>query len=98
MTPEQRHQLTTWVDRVTGTLGLDGVDVPVEELLALAGAVSAGVARPAVPVTAYVAGYLAGARAQGAGTPGAARAVQDVLAVVPAPSAGGAEHGPRRPD
>ncbi|MFF0991642.1 DUF6457 domain-containing protein [Kocuria nitroreducens] len=86
MTPEERLLLSTWVDHVRTRFGLGDVEVPVEDLLALAGAVSTGVARPAVPVTAFITGYLAAVRAQGAEEPDASRAVQDVTAVVPEPT------------
>lgn len=86
MTPEERQLLTSWVDDVTAKFDLREVEVPIEDLLVLAGAVSTGVARPAVPVTAYIAGYLAAVRARGAGATEAPRAVQDVTAVVPVPT------------
>ncbi|KUG62310.1 MULTISPECIES: DUF6457 domain-containing protein [Kocuria] len=88
MTPDERRLLSRWIEQLRVEFDLEGLDVPLEELLALAGAVSAAVARPAVPVTAYVAGYLAAVRAQGLEGPGAGQAVRDVAGVVPAPAAG----------
>lgn len=86
MTPEERQLLTAWVDDVTAWFDLREVEVPVGDLLALAGAVSTGVARPAVPVTAYIAGYLAAVRAQSAEAADAPQVVRDVTAVVPVPT------------
>lgn len=90
MTPEERHLLSEWIEQLRTEFELDAMEVPLEDLLALAGAVSTGVARPAVPVTAYVAGYLAALRTQqgqGQGH-GAAHVVQTVIAAVPEPAAG----------
>ena len=84
ITPEERQLLSAWVENVTTKSDLGNVEVPLEELLTLAGAVATGVARPAVPVTAYLAGYLAAVRAQHSAAAGPARAVQDVIALVPA--------------
>lgn len=83
MTPEERRLLCAWVKNLTAEFDLGEVEVPIEDLLALAGSVSTGVARPAVPVTAYIAGYLAAVRAQGAEAWDAPQAVRDVTAVVP---------------
>ena len=83
MTPDERRLLSGWVEQLRAEFGLEGLEAPLEELLALAGAVSAAVARPAVPVTAYVAGYLAAVRAQGTEDQDAARTVQDVADAVP---------------
>lgn len=84
MTPEERQLLSAWIEHVTARSDLGNVEVPLEELLALAGVVATGVARPAVPVTAYLAGYLAAVRAQHPAAPGPAQVVQDVIALVPA--------------
>lgn len=86
MSAEEQGLLTAWIDRLSARFALADVEVPVAELLALSGAVSAGVARPAVPVTAYVAGYMAAVRAQGSMTSDATRTVQDITAEVPAPT------------
>ncbi|TQN33661.1 hypothetical protein FHX38_3141 [Kocuria rosea] len=88
MTPDERRLLSGWVEQLRAEFGLEGLEAPLEELLALAGAVSAAVARPAVPVTAYVAGYLAAIRAQDIEGHGVGQAVRDVAGAVPAPAAG----------
>lgn len=88
LTPDERRLLSGWIEQLRAEFGLEGLEVPLEELLALAGAVSAAVARPAVPVTAYVAGYLAAVRAQDVEGHGAGQAVRDVAGAVPAPTAG----------
>ncbi|ALU38919.1 hypothetical protein AS188_03220 [Kocuria flava] len=87
MTLEERRLLCAWIDQLRTDFELDAMDVPLEDLLALAGVVSTGVARPAVPVTAYVAGYLTALRTRKTPDHGAAHTIQDVIAVVPAPAA-----------
>lgn len=87
LTSEERALLCDWIARLTEECGLEDVTVPLEDLLDLAGAVASGVARPAVPVTAYLAGYAAAMRAEHSGGPGPARTVRDVRGLVPVPVA-----------
>ncbi|EYT47590.1 DUF6457 domain-containing protein [Kocuria sp. UCD-OTCP] len=87
MTSEERRLLSEWIAQLKTEFELGAMDVPLDDLLALAGVVSTGVARPAVPVTAYVAGYLAALRTRQAPDHGAAHTIQDVIAVVPVPAA-----------
>lgn len=90
LTAGEREVLRAWVEELRARFDAQWPDVPLEELLALAGAVAAGVARPAVPVTAYVAGYLAALHGQEPVARDAAEVVRDVIDAVPAPDAEGA--------
>lgn len=54
------EDLAEWVRFLTQELGMSA-DVPIDDILELSKRVAHGVARPAVPITAFVAGYLAGA-------------------------------------
>ncbi|MBD8059140.1 molybdopterin-guanine dinucleotide biosynthesis protein MobA [Cellulomonas sp. JH27-2] len=51
--------LPAWVDRVTTEMGVDRSLVDIDRLLDLASDVAHQVARPAVPVTMFVAGLAA---------------------------------------
>lgn len=51
--------LEQWIAFLTQEMGMSA-EVPVDDILELSKDVAHGVARPAVPVTAFVAGYLAG--------------------------------------
>jgi len=51
--------LPEWVAHVTARLGVDPARVDIDRLLALSSEVAHGVARPAVPVTMFVAGLAA---------------------------------------
>jgi len=52
--------LDTWADALCERFGLTRDDVPIALILDLARDVSQGVARPAAPFSAYVAGLVAG--------------------------------------
>ncbi|MGI9084142.1 MAG: DUF6457 domain-containing protein [Aeromicrobium sp.] len=52
--------LDDWVAAVAAELGLDEVDVDVEQVLDLAAAAAHAVVRPAAPLTTFVAGLAAG--------------------------------------
>ncbi|MDL9981366.1 DUF6457 domain-containing protein [Microbacterium sp. ASV49] len=54
--------LDAWADALRERFGLAPDDVPIALILDLAGDVSRGVARPAAPFSAYVAGLVAGRR------------------------------------
>ncbi|MDR0481730.1 MAG: DUF6457 domain-containing protein [Cellulomonadaceae bacterium] len=71
---EARRVLAPWITALGEHLGIPADAVDVEGILELAAVTSKTVARPAVPVTGYVAGYAAGyAAASAAGeAPGAA--------------------------
>jgi len=60
--------LTAWCAELVSRLGLDGVEVDVDAVLALAGQVAHSVVRPAAPLTAYVVGYAAGLAMGGGAT------------------------------
>jgi len=52
--------LEDWVDEVAQQLSVDAADVRVEEILDLAKEAAHGIARPAAPLTTFLAGYAAG--------------------------------------
>jgi hypothetical protein len=52
--------LDAWADAMRAHFGLGADDVPVAEVLDLARDVANGVARPAAPLGAFVAGLVAG--------------------------------------
>lgn len=65
--------LDEWCDRLRQELGLPGLSVDIDAVLALAGQVAHAVARPAAPLTTFIVGYAAGrASAMGQETPDAA--------------------------
>jgi hypothetical protein len=59
--------LDDWAAALRARFGLDDDDVPIGPILDLAGVVAHSVARPAAPVSAFVAGLVAG-RAGGSRT------------------------------
>ncbi|TXN32071.1 NTP transferase domain-containing protein [Lacisediminihabitans profunda] len=70
---EKMAALTRWSSRLSVELGVDGIDVDLDAVLALAGTVAHEVMRPAAPLTTYIVGYAAGlAAAGGSITPRAA--------------------------
>lgn len=87
MTPEERHLLSEWIGQSRTEFWLGAMEVPLEDLLAPAGVVFTWVARPAAPVTACVAGYLAALRTHHGHGHGAAHVIQAVIAAVPEPAA-----------
>lgn len=62
--------LTVWSDRLITALGIEGVDVDIDAVLALAGTAAHAIMRPAAPLTTYLVGYAAGVAAASA-SPGA---------------------------
>jgi hypothetical protein len=52
--------LDEWADALREKFGLSTADVPIALILDLAGDVARGVARPAAPFSAFVAGLVAG--------------------------------------
>lgn len=70
---EKMAALATWSGRLCTRLSVEGIDVDVEAVLALAGTVAHEVMRPAAPLTTFIVGYAAGlAAADGSITPRAA--------------------------
>ena len=59
--PALGSELHRWIRTAGDELGVDPDAVAVDELLDLARDVARGVARPAVPLTAFLAGYAVGA-------------------------------------
>ncbi|MEN2738188.1 DUF6457 domain-containing protein [Microbacterium sp. X-17] len=62
--------LDEWAGALRERFGLGPDDIPVAGVLDLAGAVANGVTRPAAPLSAFVAGLVAG---RAGGTPAQAR-------------------------
>lgn len=52
-----------WLDQVCGAVGVDPADVPVGEVLGLAGSVSRDVVRPMAPVGAFIWGLAVASHA-----------------------------------
>jgi hypothetical protein len=48
-------------------LGLEGEEIDIKQVLALAGVAAHSIVRPAAPLTTFVAGYAAGLQVAGAG-------------------------------
>ena len=55
--------LTDWSDRLSAALGIEGVEVDIDAVLALAGTAAHAIMRPAAPLTTYLVGYAAGVSA-----------------------------------
>jgi hypothetical protein len=52
--------LRAWSARLTAALGIEGVAVDIEAVLALAGTAAHEIMRPAAPLTTYLVGFAAG--------------------------------------
>lgn len=52
--------LEDWVAAVAAELGIDELDLDVDQVLDLAADAAHGVVRPAAPLTTFIAGYAAG--------------------------------------
>jgi hypothetical protein len=52
--------LADWAARLADELGLQGLEVNVDAILALAGVAAHSVLRPAAPLTTFLVGYAAG--------------------------------------
>lgn len=74
--------LEDWVGEVTQRLSVPAADVQVPEILDLAKEAAHTVARPAAPVTTFLAGYAAGLRGGGRGE--IAAVVEDLLQLIAA--------------
>lgn len=55
-----RESIELWVKELAHHLEIDGVQIDVDAILALAGQAAHTVVRPAAPVTTYLIGYVAG--------------------------------------
>lgn len=77
--------LDDWLTEVIEALGLDPAGFDRDLLLDLTRDVAHGVARPAAPLTAYLAGLAAGR--DGGGAEQLQAAVRTIEALLPAPSA-----------
>jgi hypothetical protein len=57
---EMLDVLERWTASLAAELDLDGLDVDIDRVLALAGVAAHAVLRPAAPLTTYLVGYAAG--------------------------------------
>ena len=55
--------LTQWSNRLSAALGIEGAEVDIAAVLALAGTAAHAIMRPAAPLTTYLVGYAAGVAA-----------------------------------
>lgn len=53
-------ELAEWVETLVHEFGLDAAQVPTDRILRLAAVAAHGVTRPAAPLSAFVAGLVAG--------------------------------------
>ncbi|MBN9153434.1 MAG: molybdopterin-guanine dinucleotide biosynthesis protein MobA [Microbacterium sp.] len=71
--------LDRWADALRERFGLAAEDVPISLILDLARDVANGVARPAAPFSAFVAGLVAG---RAGGSPEDVRAAVDAIVIL----------------
>ena len=76
----QDETLEDWCRALLQALELEGVEIDVDEVLALAGVAAHSVVRPAAPLTTYIAGFAAGL-ASGSGKATEAASMQAAMAV-----------------
>lgn len=76
----QDETLQDWCRALLQALELEGVEIDVNEVLALAGVAAHSVVRPAAPLTTFIAGYAAGL-ASGSGKASDATTMQAAMAV-----------------
>ncbi|MBK4346800.1 molybdopterin-guanine dinucleotide biosynthesis protein [Lacisediminihabitans sp. G11-30] len=74
--------LADWSATLTRELGVAGLTIDVDEVLALAGVAARAVVRPAAPLTTFVVGYAAGLAAAAGVEPD--RAVREAIATAAA--------------
>jgi hypothetical protein len=76
----QDETLEDWCRALLQALELEGVEIDVNEVLALAGVAAHSVVRPAAPLTTFIAGFAAGL-ASGSGKASDASSMQAAMAV-----------------
>lgn len=69
---DQESVLREWATSLTSGLGLEGLPVDIDAILAIAGTAAHAVVRPAAPLSTYLVGYAAGVAAAGGTEHGAA--------------------------
>lgn len=60
MDDDRQKLLHEWTEKMLTAFEIDGTQVDIDALLALAGKAAHGVVRPAAPLTTFVVGYAAG--------------------------------------
>ncbi len=88
--------LAEWVEVLRGRFGLAPEDVPIGRILALASDAAHGVTRPAAPVSAFIAGLVAGRT--GGDDVAAAEAIAAIRALATSWSPGDGEPDRAGPD
>ncbi|WP_051478872.1 DUF6457 domain-containing protein [Arthrobacter sp. H5] len=76
--PQQDQVLQEWCARLIQAFELEGTEVDVDAVLALAGRAAHSVVRPAAPLTTFIAGYAAGV-AVGMGQAGSGLAMASAI-------------------
>ncbi|MHA7239744.1 DUF6457 domain-containing protein [Arthrobacter sp. TMS1-12-1] len=89
---DRQKLLHEWTERLLAAFEIDGTDVDIDAVLALAGKAAHSVVRPAAPLTTFVAGYAAGL-AVGSGQADEDVAMRSALAVADALSAEASTEG-----
>lgn len=89
---DRQKLLHDWTERLLAAYEIDGTDVDIDAVLALAGKAAHGVVRPAAPLTTFVAGYAAGL-AVGSGQAEEQVAMRSAMAVADALSGEAAAQG-----
>ena len=79
---EKAQLLADWSVALTAELGLAGLTVDVDAVLALAGITARAVIRPAAPLTTFIVGYAAGLASAAGVEPD--RAVREAIAAAAA--------------
>ncbi|MUK03345.1 molybdopterin-guanine dinucleotide biosynthesis protein [Vibrio cholerae] len=57
---DRQKLLHDWTEKLLAAFEIDGTQVDIDAVLALAGKAAHGVVRPAAPLTTFVVGYAAG--------------------------------------
>ncbi len=57
---DRQKLLHDWTEKLLAAFEIDGTEVDIDAVLALAGKAAHGVVRPAAPLTTFVVGYAAG--------------------------------------
>lgn len=89
---DRQKLLHDWTEQLLAAFEIEGTQVDIDAVLALAGKAAHGVVRPAAPLTTFVAGYAAGL-AVGSGQADEQVAMRSAMAVADALSDKAAAEG-----